>query len=178
MQNLKTQGLTKDNVKIHLACNNVFLSLSLGFYLKEHLSAINEADFIITDTLHVKQEYPHLPVCMIGDDLHIPCSVYEMFSQLHDFYSHVNVKQASVFQKDMKHLKQNEMKIMNIPKINDKPTPYNDKDSQSGAIIEAIKQQKLQEIMQNTDQALSTQIELLFNELSKKIYDTINQTKK
>ena len=78
----------------------------------------------------------------------------------------------------MKHLKQNEMKIMNIPKINDKPTPYNDKDSQSGAIIEAIKQQKLQEIMQNTDPALSTQIELLFNELSQKIYDTINQTKK
>ena len=101
-----------------------------------------------------------------------------IFSQLHDFYSHVNAKQASVFQKDMKHLKQNEMKIMNIPKINDKPAPYNDKDSQSGAIIEAIKQQKLQEIMQNTDPALSTQIELLFNELSQKIYDTINQTKK
>ena len=42
-------------------------------------------------------------------------------------------------------------------------------------IIEAIKQQKMQEIMQNINPELSEQIETLFNELSQKIYDTIKK---
>ncbi|RDU64061.1 hypothetical protein CQA53_07930 [Helicobacter didelphidarum] len=213
MQNLQSQSLAEDDVKIHLACKNVFLSLSLGFYLKGHLSAIDEADFIITDITNLKEKYAYLPICMIGTDLRIPCNVYEMFSQLHDFYSHVNAKQAEVFQKDMRNLQEHEFKKSHKNKISSNYAQINNKamfannqhhldDSvdmfqnnstnhlslesldnnkngyQKSELIEAIKQKKMQEIVKNIDPNLSGQIETLFNELSQKIYDTINQTKK
>lgn len=178
MQQLQ-QEIAEDDVKIHLACKNIFLSLSLGFYLKGHLSTIDKADFIITDSNHTKDEFSHIPICVIGSDLRIPCSVYEMFSQLHEFYSHVNAKQAQIFQKDIHTLQQNELKYnKNINQVQD----TNKKDSiiakskqDEAMIIEAIKQQKMQEIMQNINPELSEQIETLFNELSQKIYDTIKK---
>ncbi|MDY5949992.1 MAG: hypothetical protein SPJ16_02150 [Helicobacter sp.] len=179
MQQLQ-QNIAEDDVKIHLACKNVFLSLSLGFYLKGHLSAIDKADFIITDFTLAKEKFAHIPICVIGSDLRIPCSVYEMFSQLHEFYSHVNAKQAQIFQKDIHTLQQNELKYNKAPQTKNlntqdskttKQTPTN-KD-----IVEAIKQQKMQEIIQQTNPALSGQIELLFNELSQKIYDTLKNNK-
>lgn len=178
MQQLQ-QEIAEDDVKIHLACKNIFLSLSLGFYLKGHLSTIDKADFIITDSNHTKDEFSHIPICVIGSDLRIPCSVYEMFSQLHEFYSHVNAKQAQIFQKDIHTLQQNELKYnKNINQMQD----TNKKDSiiakskqDEAMIIEAIKQQKMQEIMQNINPELSEQIETLFNELSQKIYDTIKK---
>ena len=178
MQQLQ-QEIAEDDVKIHLACKNIFLSLSLGFYLKGHLSTIDKADFIITDSNHTKDEFSHIPICVIGSDLRIPCSVYEMFSQLHEFYSHVNAKQAQIFQKDIHTLQQNELKYnKNINQVQD----TNKKDSiiakskqDEAMIIEAIKQQKMQEIMQNINPELSEQIETLFNELLQKIYDTIKK---
>lgn len=178
MQQLQ-QEIAEDDVKIHLACKNIFLSLSLGFYLKGHLSTIDKADFIIADSNHTKDEFSHIPICVIGSDLRIPCSVYEMFSQLHEFYSHVNAKQAQIFQKDIHTLQQNELKYnKNINQMQD----TNKKDSiiakskqDEAMIIEAIKQQKMQEIMQNINPELSEQIETLFNELSQKIYDTIKK---
>lgn len=178
MQQLQ-QEIAEDDVKIHLACKNIFLSLSLGFYLKGHLSTIDKADFIITDSNRTKDEFSHIPICIIGSDLRIPCSVYEMFSQLHEFYSHVNAKQAQIFQKDIHTLQQNELKYnKNINQMQD----TNKKDSiiakskqDEAMIIEAIKQQKMQEIMQNINPELSEQIETLFNELSQKIYDTIKK---
>lgn len=176
MQQLQ-QDIAEDDVKIHLACRNVFLSLSLGFYLKGHLSTIDKADFIITDSLAAKEKFTHIPICVVGSDLRIPCSVYEMFSQLHDFYSHVNAKQAQIFQKDIHAMQQNELKHTKAA--------HHTQEAQAAAkeaqkpnnadIIEAIKQQKMQEIIQNTNPALSGQIELLFNELSQKIYDTLKQ---
>ncbi len=185
MRNLRQQNITEDDVKIHLACKNVFLSLSLGFYLKGHLSTIDEADFIITDSLLLKEKYTHLPICVVGDDLRIPCSVYEMFSQLHEFYSRVNAKQASIFQRDIQAFKTNE----SHRNKDNKKTKYTQDisesdldihtnrnvDSNKNSIIESIKNKKMQEMMQNTDPALSSQIELLFNELSQKIYDTLNK---
>lgn len=170
------------DVRIHLSCKNVFLSLSLGFYLKGHLSAIDKADFIITDIANLKREYAHLPICVINKDLHIPCSVYEMFSQLHDFYSHVNAKQAAIFQQDLQHINQNEIKKMNIQNFakdssTQKPYLY-ESTHQQGSLIESIKKEKMQEIIKNTDPALSSQIEILFNELSKKIYDTLREHSK
>lgn len=176
MQQLQ-QDIAEDDVKIHLACKNVFLSLSLGFYLKGHLSAIDKADFIITDSTLAKEKFAHIPICVIGSDLRIPCSVYEMFSQLHEFYSHVNAKQAQIFQKDIHTLQQNELKYtktaMQKKNINSQDSktikPITNKD-----IVEAIKQQKMQEIMQNANPELSGKIELLFNELSQKIYDALN----
>lgn len=181
MQQLQ-QEIAEDDVKIHLACKNIFLSLSLGFYLKGHLSTIDKADFIITDSVLAKDKFSHIPICVIGNDLRIPCSVYEMFSQLHEFYSHVNVKQAQIFQKDMHTMQQNELKYnKNIYQKQDTATK-DSKPSQSkqdeAAMIESIKQQKMQELMQHTNPALSGQIELLFNELSQKIYDTLKKNNK
>lgn len=181
MQQLQ-QEIAEDDVKIHLACKNIFLSLSLGFYLKGHLSTIDKADFIITDSVLAKDKFSHIPICVIGNDLRIPCSVYEMFSQLHEFYSHVNVKQAQIFQKDMHTMQQNELKYnKNIYQKQD-TTTKDSKPSQSkqdeAAMIESIKQQKMQELMQHTNPALSGQIELLFNELSQKIYDTLKKNNK
>lgn len=181
MQQLQ-QEIAEDDVKIHLACKNIFLSLSLGFYLKGHLSAIDKADFIITDSVLAKDKFSHIPICVIGSDLRIPCSVYEMFSQLHEFYSHVNAKQAQIFQKDMHTMQQNELKHnKNIHQTQDTSTkdssPTQSKQDEA-AIIEAIKQQKMQELMQNTNPALSGQIEILFNELSQKIYDTLKKNNK
>lgn len=176
------QEVAEDDVKIHLACKNIFLSLSLGFYLKGHLSAIDKADFIITDSVFAKDKFSHIPICVIGSDLKIPCSVYEMFSQLHEFYSHVNAKQAQIFQKDMHTMQQNEIKYnKNAYKTQEMATkdsnPKQSKQDES-TIIESIKQQKMQELIQQTDPALSGQIELLFNELSQKIYDTLKKNNK
>lgn len=161
--------LENDDVRIHLICNNMFLSLAFSFYLKGHLSSIDEADFIITDIPALKQKYTHLPICVVGEDLITPCSVFEMFSQLHDFYSQVNAAQAEIFHKDMESLHKYEKKS-NAKNTQDK------KDSTE--VIEVIKQQKMQEIMKNIDPSLSSQVELLFNELSQKIYDTLNNNKK
>ncbi len=182
MQQLKQQDIAEDDVKIHLACKNVFLSLSLGFYLKGHLSTIDKADFIITDSILAKEKFSHIPICVIGSDLRIPCSVYEMFSQLHEFYSHVNAKQAQIFQRDIHAMQQNETKHNknthhtqgNIAKDSKLPQPQQEPTD----MIEAIKQQKMQELIQHTDPALSGQIELLFNELSQKIYDTLKKHNK
>ena len=163
--------LEDNDVRIHLVCNNIFLSLSLGFYLKGHLSAIDEADFIITDVPNLKEKYPHLPICVVGSDLEIPCSVYEMFSQLHDFYSRVNAKQAEIFHRDLQNYSADSKK--HAQDLQEKNTESKD----DIKMIEQIKKEKMQQIMQNIDPALSGQVELLFNELSKKIYHTINQNK-
>lgn len=180
MQQLQ-QDIAEDDVKIHLACKNIFLSMSLGFYLKGHLSTIDKADFIITDSLSAKEKFTHVPICVIGSDLIIPCSVYEMFSQLHEFYSHVNAKQAQIFQKDMHTMQQNELKYnKNMQKIKEKEEKNSELavvQQDETAIIESIKQQKMQEIMQHVNPALSEQIEFLFNELSQKIYDTLKNNK-
>ncbi|GAB0173185.1 hypothetical protein [Helicobacter trogontum] len=176
MQRLQP-SIAEDDVKIHLACKNIFLSLSLGFYLKGHLSAIDKADFIITDSVLTKEKFTHIPICVIGSDLRIPCSVYEMFFQLHEFYSHVNAKQAQIFQKDMHTLQQNELKHNKTTHQTKKNHARQSKPISSNQanvdMIEAIKQQKMQEVIQQTNPALSGQIELLFNELSQKIYDTL-----
>lgn len=162
MQDFKR--MEDDDVRIHLICNNMFLSLAFSFYLKGHLSSIDEADFIITDIKALVEKYTHLPVCVIGIDIIIPCSVYEMFSQLHEFYSHVNAKQAESFQKDIEHLQKFEKKH----KDSNKNKPKN------SDIIENIKKQKMQDLMKNIDPSLKGQVELLFNELSQKIYDRLN----
>ncbi len=185
MQGLRQQSIGEDDVKIHLACKNVFLSLSFSFYLKGHLSAIDEADFVITDSVMLKEKYAHLPICVIGHDLRIPCSVYEMFSQLHEFYSRVNAKQAAIFQKDIQAFSANETNrnkehknnayMQDITESSLDTHNKNVVDSSQNAIIEKIKNQKMQEIMKNTNPALSRQIEQLFNELSQKIYDTLNK---
>lgn len=178
MQDLRTQDLADHDVKIHLSCKNTFLSLSLGFYLKGHLSTINEADFIITDSQQMKEKYTHLPICVIGSDLCIPCSVYEMFSQLHEFYSKVNAKQAIIFQQDMQNIQQSKIRIANLQRIKNTNLSYDSKKyTKQTQMIEQIKQQKMQEVMQNVDPALGKQIESLFNELSQKIYDSINKKK-
>lgn len=168
MQNLAR--MESDDVRIHLICNNMFLSLAFSFYLKGHLSSIDEADFIITDIKALREKYTHLPVCVVGMDLIIPCSVYEMFSQLHEFYSRVNEKQAQIFQKDIEHLQKFERKHKDSKKEKN--------NTENKDIIENIKQQKMQNLMQNIDPALSGQVELLFNELSQKIYDTLKNSDK
>lgn len=186
------QEVAEDDVKIHLACKNIFLSLSLGFYLKGHLSTIDKADFIITDSVVAKDKFSQIPICVIGSDLRIPCSVYEMFSQLHEFYSHVNARQAQIFQKDMHTMQQNELKhnknMHKLQEASSKTQKQNEENSEvamqnEAAIIETIKKQKMQEpkmqdIMKHANPALTQQIELLFNELSQRIYDKIKNSNK
>ncbi|MWV62341.1 hypothetical protein DCO58_04740 [Helicobacter saguini] len=166
----KLARMESDDVRIHLICNNMFLSLAFSFYLKGHLSSIDEADFIITDIAVLREKYTHLPICIIGQDLIIPCSVYEMFSQLHEFYSRVNAKQAEIFQKDIEHLQKFEKKHKDSKKEKN--------NSGNKDIVENIKQKKMQDLMKNIDPSLSGQVELLFNELSQKIYDTLENSKK
>lgn len=167
MQEIK--NLDSDDVRIHLVCRNMFLSLAFGFYLKGHLSGVDEADFIITDIKNLQDKYAHLPICVVGVDLIIPCSVFEMFSQLHSFYNSVNEGKSHTFHKDMQHLQKFEKKHKNMESKDFK------KDSKNSEMIESIKEQKMQDLMKNIDPALSGQVELLFNELSQKIYDTLRQ---
>lgn len=181
-KNMEHKQASKDEneVGIHLSCNNVFLSLSLGFYLKGHLSTLDKADFIITDRPELESSYTQLPICLIGRDLNLPCSVYEMFNGLHDFYSRVNAKQALVFQQDLRHLNQNEKKQRAQARISTKTqrSPYlSEGVDRESLLIESIKREKMQELIKNTNPALGAQIELLFNELSQKIYETLSAKK-
>ncbi|RDU73449.1 hypothetical protein CQA66_01960 [Helicobacter aurati] len=175
MFELQPQDFKKDgDVGIYLHCHNIFLSISLGFYLKGHLNTLDKADFIITDVVNLEKKYTHLPVCMIGRDLYTPCSVYEMFAQLHDFYSHVNAKQVSIFQQDLQHINQNERNIISRQNTIQQSLIYQEQRAQN-ALIESIKQEKMRELLRNTNPELSGQIEVLFDELSQKIYETLNQ---
>lgn len=166
---------SEEDVSIYLHCENTFLSISLGFYLKGHLSIADESDFIITDIDDLVTEYDK-PICLIGKDLYVPCSVHEMFTQLHDFYNQVNAKQASIFHKRLQHINQNENKMITRQNNIKQSLSYEKKESQND-LIESIKNEKMRELLKNTSPELSEQIEILFNELSRKIYDTLNAQK-
>lgn len=156
------------NVKIHLSFENVFLSLSFGFYLKDYLGNIEEADFIITDNKSLKQKYKNLPICLVGYDIELPCTVYEMFSQLHDFYNNIDSNNRFIFHSNIKNIAQNEMKS-----ITDRRSIKAKNDRERA--IEELKKQKLMEVMKNIDPNLGDRIESLFDDLSRRIIDSLDK---
>ncbi|PAF51767.1 hypothetical protein BKH43_00590 [Helicobacter sp. 13S00401-1] len=114
--------LNEDDLKVHLICKDPFLSISFSFYLKSILVKLEDADLIISDipieelesrlsiesnlektlsrqdTLDAARETKQaLPICQINKDILIPCSVYGIFLQLHEFYQK---HQESFMQKD------------------------------------------------------------------------------
>ncbi|PAF45690.1 hypothetical protein [Helicobacter sp. 11S02629-2] len=107
--------LNEEDLKVHLICKDPFLSISFSFYLKSILATLEDADLIISDmqkeelekelskdiektleqslsrqdTSYLQEDSDlkkPLPVCFIGKDILIPCSVYGIYMQLHEFY--------------------------------------------------------------------------------------------
>lgn len=119
MRYVKRESVGEEDIKIHLICQNIFLSLSFSFYLKGHLSSLEEADIVITDKDNLDLDKP---ICLVGKDLIIPCSVYDIFSQLNDFYSKIRgFKNTRTIDIDLKEIKNEDKskEAQAIEKINE-----------------------------------------------------------
>lgn len=142
--------MSKDDIKIHLMCSNIFLLLTLSFYLRGHLGNIKEADFILSDDPNYTH---HKPICVIGIDLIMPCSVYEIFLQLHDFYATHRISYKE--------------QILKTEKV--QLDTYN--------LINDFKNQNMEEIIKHANPAMKAKIEELLNDFKNKLTDELRNVK-